>query len=294
MRVYICGVKERWSTERLVEEFSSRGHETEAVELDQTSLEINQGRFLYQGRELQIPDLVLVKRIGRGPMPGMNKRLNFLWWWEQHGAKVFSPTSALSIAFDRIQTNIMVSLLGIPTPETLITENVSRAIGFLREHGRVILRSPNTNEGRRGQEFKLADLDSFNFVLMELIKQNNLPFVIQEYLEEAVTAHHLVLLDGKFVGAYQQREIQQTWQEDIVLSDQIEIVQPRKEEIEAAEKIAQKMELFYADIEILVDRRGRYFFTDLDTYSGYEPVERVAGKPLTVMIADHLLAKVES
>ncbi len=293
MRVYICGVKERWSTERLVEEFTSRGHEVETVELDLASLEINQGRFTYQGRELPNPDLVLVKRIGRGPMPGMNKRLNFLWWWEQHGAKVYSPTSALSIAYDRIQTNIMVNLLGIPAPETLITENVSRAIGFLREHGRVILRSPNTNEGRRAQEFSLSDLDSFNFVLTELIKQNNLPFVIQEYLEDTVAAHHLVLVDGEFVGAYQQREIQQSWREDIVLADQVDIVEPHPQEIEAAAKIASKMELFYAEVEILVDRRGRYFFTDLDTYSGYEPIERVAGKPLTVMIADRLLAKAE-
>ncbi|MBF0256004.1 MAG: ATP-grasp family protein, partial [Gammaproteobacteria bacterium] len=181
LKLAVVGIPGKWSTEALADEIESRTGFRLVVDMAEVSLDLTQGRLLYQGQDLCQLDGLIVKKISARYSPATLDRLELLRLAEAAGVRVFSPAEQILRLINRLSCTLSLHAQQIPMPPTLITEDLDAALQAIRDFGTAILK-PLYSTKARGMALVSAKDKNLKALLAQF-KQENPMIYLQQKLD---------------------------------------------------------------------------------------------------------------
>ena len=217
-------------------------------------------------------------------------RLQILRVFDDMGV-VINPVEGI-LNYSKGHLTLRLRTLGIPHPETLITENVERAYEFassLLDSGRRVVLKPLC----RGRGIGVVMLDrirSRRDLLQFLTWYNRVHgqgvFYLQEYIPNRGFDIRCFVIDGEVVGR-ERRSNPDDFRYNVSLGARAEAFQqPIYDEL--AVEVAEAVGLKIAGIDILPGLDGKAYVLEANCYPGFTALIKATGIPIHERIVDYL------
>ena len=176
--------------------------------------------------------------------------------------------------------------LGIPTPETLITNDPNAARQFIKMNEKTICKAfsatqDNWRETRLVGEQELVNIDSVRFA----------PVIFQSYIEAIYDLRITVVGDDIFPAAIHSQETA------YAVDCRIDIGKARIESVKIPELVQQQLRqlmkmlgLVYGAIDMRLEPDGRYVFLEVNPAGQFHFIETITKQPIAKSLASHLVA----
>jgi len=217
-------------------------------------------------------------------------RLQILRVFDEMGV-VINPVEGI-LNYSKGHLTLRLRTLGLPHPETLITENVERAYEFassLLDSGRRVVLKPLC----RGRGIGVVMLDrirSRRDLLQFLTWYNRVHgqgvFYLQEYIPNRGFDIRCFVIDGEVVGR-ERRSNPDDFRYNVSLGARAEdFQQPIYDEL--AVEVAEAVGLKIAGIDILPGLDGKAYVLEANCYPGFTALIEATGIPIHERIVDYL------
>ena len=217
-------------------------------------------------------------------------RLQILRVFDDMGV-VINPVEGI-LNYSKGHLTLRLRTLGLPHPETLITENVERAYEFassLLDSGRRVVLKPLC----RGRGIGVVMLDrirSRRDLLQFLTWYNRVHgqgvFYLQEYIPNRGFDIRCFVIDGEVVGR-ERRSNPDDFRYNVSLGARAEAFQqPIYDEL--AVEVAEAVGLKIAGIDILPGLDGKAYVLEANCYPGFTALIKATGIPIHERIVDYL------
>ena len=217
-------------------------------------------------------------------------RLQILRVFDDMGV-VINPVEGI-LNYSKGHLTLRLRTLGLPHPETLITENVERAYEFassLLDSGRRVVLKPLC----RGRGIGVVMLDrirSRRDLLQFLTWYNRVHgqgvFYLQEYIPNRGFDIRCFVIDGEVVGR-ERRSNPEDFRYNVSLGARAEAFQqPIYDEL--AVEVAEAVGLKIAGIDILPGLDGKAYILEANCYPGFTALIKATGTPIHERIVDYL------
>ncbi len=202
MRVAVLNSSPRvgWTNRRLLQALANRGFEAHYVLWDAFSAS-NRGacRVQYRGR-CNYFDAVIVRGIGRSISPEiLEYRYTLLELLEKDNIYVINPAHSIRVARNKLSATMKLDECGLPTPETLVTENPAAALRAVKVFNRAVIKPLM---GSLGLGSFLADGVDTAYYVVNLLAELNQPLYIQKYIDKRNNRDiRVFVVDGEVAAA---------------------------------------------------------------------------------------------
>ncbi len=151
-RVVIFADEPDWHCRRLLAAFERRHATTSVVSLRQCGFELGNGGtgVVIPGFETNLPDAALVRNIPNGSFEQVTFRLSILHALRELGMPVANDARAIERCVDKSMTSFLVHRAGIPTPQTLVSEDAARAASWRETQAVEVVAKPLFGAQGRG------------------------------------------------------------------------------------------------------------------------------------------------
>ncbi len=151
-RVVIFADEPDWHCRRLLAAFERRHATTSVVSLRHCGFELGNGGpgVVIPGFEMDPPDAALVRNIPNGSFEQVTFRLSILHALREVGVPVANDARAIERCVDKSMTSFLVHRAGIPTPQTLVSEDAARAASWRETQAVEIVAKPLFGAQGRG------------------------------------------------------------------------------------------------------------------------------------------------
>jgi len=217
-------------------------------------------------------------------------RLQILRVFDEMGVVVNPVESILN--YSKGHLTLKLRSLGLPHPETLITENVEMAYEFaarLLDSGRNVVLKPLCR-GRGVGVVMLDRIRSRRDLLQFLTWYNRVHgqgvFYLQEYIPNRGYDIRCFIIDGEVVGR-EKRSNPGDFRYNVSLGARAEaFTEPIYDEL--AMEVAEAVGLKIAGIDILPGLDGRAYILEANCYPGFTALMEATGIPIHERIVDYL------
>lgn len=149
MRVAVLGSGPGWHTRDLVRALEARGHEGRFLPVDSIVARVGSGPGLaIDATDLGSVDGVLLRTFPRGSLEQIVFRIDALHHLERLGVPVLNPARVIERTVDKFHTSALLEQAGLPTPRTVVAENMDAAMEAFRAMGDVIVKPLFGSNGR--------------------------------------------------------------------------------------------------------------------------------------------------
>jgi len=212
VRIWVAGVPGGWSGKRMVAALENLKIETKLISLSDCSHELLSGRVDCDGEDLSSLDGLVVRKMGDPIDPLTPTRVNLLRRLEGHGVRIFSPAAAIEEANDRYRMSLRLAEIGVPLPETIVTESADEAMSLVEKWERVVIKPLLTSKGR-GMQLLSSD-GAYRLSLKNWSHRGASPYYVQRYVATSRDIG-VAILGNQIVGAYQRVAAPGEWQTTI-------------------------------------------------------------------------------
>jgi tetrahydromethanopterin:alpha-L-glutamate ligase len=152
MRVAIFADEPDWHCRRLLRALERRGATTAVVSLRQCAFRLGgEGvGVAIPGFERSLPDVALVRNIPNGSFEQVTFRLSILHALRELDVPVVNDARAIERCVDKSMTSFLLHRAGIPTPDTLVTEDGKAALSWRETQATDIVAKPLFGAQGRG------------------------------------------------------------------------------------------------------------------------------------------------
>jgi len=149
MDVAILSARRGWHTAELERALCARGHRARVLPFDRLQARIGASpRLSAGGVPLDGVDAVIVRIIPRGSLEQIIFRVDALHRLVRAGIVVLNPPAAIERTVDKYYTSSLLEEAGIPTPRTVVVEQMDDALAAFRELGDVVVKPLFGSNGR--------------------------------------------------------------------------------------------------------------------------------------------------
>ncbi|MEQ8323185.1 MAG: 30S ribosomal protein S6--L-glutamate ligase [Vicingaceae bacterium] len=276
--------KDLYSTRRLVEAVTKRGHE--AVVIDHLKCDIvihKKPHIFYEGEDLVDIDAI-IPRIGASVTyygTAVVRQFEMM--------KVFSAVSSLAItrSRDKLRSLQILSRHGLDMPKTAFTNFSKESNNTLHHIGDapVVIK---LLEGTQGLGVILAESNNAAKSVIEAFGGLKARVILQEFIEESEGADlRAFVVDGKVVGAMKRQALDGEFRSNLHRGGSSVPVKLSRAEKSAALKAAEAMGLKIAGVDMLQSKRGPLVL-EVNSSPGLEGIERATGEDIAGIIVDYI------
>lgn len=213
----------------------------------------------------------------------------------QKGINYWPKAEFLGYA-DKYYGNYMFSVLGVPTPKTVIVNarNLDESAQYVGGFPCVIKKNYSSQglgvdlvHSRR--EIKKFIKKSYNKININKYPYSRIVFVLQEFISEASGSDYRVLcVDKKIVGVI-KRSSRDSFKANVSLGGKAEYVKdPDRELIILAKRIIKKTGIFFGGIDFIKSKEG-YMAIEINLSAQFKGFEEATGVNVAGRIVDGLL-----
>ncbi len=277
--------KELYSTSRLVEACSERGHDVRVIDTLRCYMTIASQRptIHYKGEELRGYDAI-IPRIGASiTFYGTAVVRQF----EMMGVNTLNESEAISRSRDKLRSLQLLARKGIGLPVTGFAHSTMYTKDLISQVGGVPL-VVKLLEGTQGLGGVLADTQNAAESIIEAFRGLKEQILVQEYIKEAKGADLRCMVVGNKVIASMIRQGAKAEQHvQLHKGHKLSMVKLTPEERSTAVRSAKIMGLSVAGVDILRSNHGPVVL-DVNSSPELEEIENSTGKDVAGAIIDHI------
>ncbi|HEY8402635.1 MAG TPA: 30S ribosomal protein S6--L-glutamate ligase [Cytophagaceae bacterium] len=278
-----------YSTRRLVEAATNRGHDVRVLDHLKCYVGIEAGNpTLYYNKE-QITDIdAIIPRIGASvTFYGAAIVTQF------EMMQVFSavPSQAIVRSRDKLRSLQLLSKAGIGVPKTAFASQSKDVENIIQQVGGtpVVIK---LLEGTQGIGVVLAESKKAAKSVIEAFYGLKANILIQEFIQEANGADiRAFVVDGEVVGAFKRQGTDADFRSNLHRGGKGEPIELTQEEQDAALNAARVLDLSIAGVDMLRSARGPLII-EVNSSPGLEGIEKITGVDIASKIVEFVERKV--
>ncbi|MDZ7754221.1 MAG: RimK family alpha-L-glutamate ligase [Gammaproteobacteria bacterium] len=280
-----------WHGAHLRAAFAGHGCESRFVTLNDCSIVLRTGM-----PEVRIPGFrgapaaAFVRGVAGGTLEEVVFRLNVLHALKAAGTRVYNDGRAIERSVDKGLTSFLLAGAGIPTPHTRVTADPATATAFVEDElraGHTVVSKPlfgSQGKGvvRIGRVADLPDAEAANGV-----------WYLQRFVASAGPEPEdwrLFIIGGRTVAA--MRRSSGSWPTNVACGAQCHAAVPAVEAAELAERATRVLDMDYAGVDLLRDRRGAWWLIEVNSIPAWRGLEEATGIDVAGLLAADLLDRI--
>ncbi|HEU4915128.1 MAG TPA: 30S ribosomal protein S6--L-glutamate ligase [Acidimicrobiia bacterium] len=273
-----------YSTSRLREAATERGHEVAVVDYLRCYMEISARRpkILYRGEEVR-PDAVIPRIGATYTFYGAAVVLQF----EMAGVFTLNDSQAISRSRDKLRSLQLLSRAGVDLPTTSFAHSTQDIDGLLEVVGGppVVVK---LLEGTQGLGVVLAETRKAADSVISAFRQLDANILVQEYVKEARGADiRAFVVGGKVVAAMKRQGPPGEFRSNLHRGGHAEVIKLSASERATAVRAAKTMGLNVAGVDLIQSDVGPMVL-EVNSSPGLEGIEAASGVDIAAAIMEFI------
>ena len=272
----VIGIPGKWSTETLADAVESETGFRLVVDMADVTLDLERQALNAGGHNLCELDALIVKKISAVYSPGTLDRLELLRVAENAGVRVFSPADSMLRLIKRLSCTVTLGNVGIPMPETRVTEDIDAAVAAVREFGSAVFK-PLYSTKARGM--CIIDADQPPETLEQAVhafRQDNPMMYIQRRIDLPGRDLGMVFLGGEYLGTYARVPQGDAWNTTIHSGGRYEAYAPPADLIQLALRAQAPFGMDFTTVDVAETAEGPIVF-EVSAFGGFRGALEGAG-----------------
>lgn len=287
-----------WTANALIQEARKRGFETCCPDLGKLETCIR-GNIHHIADDLDISELdsIIIRDMGPGKNEAHIFRFDVLQELEENGKIMINPPAAIQNAANKFHASCLIAKAGIPTPETLLTQNTDTAIKVIEKLEDVVIKPIFGYKGigiKRIKDEKILGPDGVREcteiydLVSSYIEEKGIVY-IQEFIENPGQDIRAFVVNGKVIGAIYRKAPDGWWLNNLSQGGTPKECRLTAEQENMCLKAAEAIGAVYAGVDLIESEEGYYVLEVNATPSG-------AGiyRSLNINVAEHILDTIEN
>ena len=275
-----------YSTKRLVEEATARGHEVTVVKYKNCYLSLDEKHpdVFYNGNKLGQFDAIL-PRISNSMT---NYGCAIVRQFEMQGVWTVSSSIAITRARNKLRAAQLLTKAGIDTPRTFVSRNTTDIDALLDHIGVPMIIKLAT--GTHGNGVVLADTKKAAKSALQafyLYNEDGTNILLQEYIKESAGIDIRAFVVGsKVVASMKRQSLDDDFRSNLHKGGEGTAVKLTDEERKIAVRAAKAMGLHVAGVDLMRSSRGP-LIREVNASPGFG-IERVTGRNVAKPIIEYI------
>ena len=275
-----------YSTKRLVEEATARGHEVTVVKYKNCYLSLDEKHpdVFYNGNKLGQFDAIL-PRISNSMT---NYGCAIVRQFEMQGVWTVSSSIAITRARNKLRAAQLLTKAGIDTPRTFVSRNTTDIDALLDHIGVPMIIKLAT--GTHGNGVVLADTKKAAKSALQafyLYNEDGTNILLQEYIKESAGIDIRAFVVGsKVVASMKRQSLDDDFRSNLHKGGEGTAVKLTDEERKIAVRAAKAMGLHVAGVDLMRSSRGPLIL-EVNASPGFG-IERVTGRNVAKPIIEYI------
>ena len=275
-----------YSTKRLVEEATARGHEVTVVKYKNCYLSLDEKHpdVFYNGNKLGQFDAIL-PRISNSMT---NYGCAIVRQFEMQGVWTVSSSIAITRARNKLRAAQLLTKAGIDTPRTFVSRNTTDIDALLDHIGVPMIIKLAT--GTHGNGVVLADTKKAAKSALQafyLYNEDGTNILLQEYIKESAGIDIRAFVVGsKVVASMKRQSLDDEFRSNLHKGGEGTAVKLTDEERKIAVRAAKAMGLHVAGVDLMRSSRGPLIL-EVNASPGFG-IERVTGRNVAKPIIEYI------
>ena len=284
-RLVIFADQPDWHTKRLVAALRNRGATAEVRSLKNCMFVLGNGGpgIAVPGFGTELPEAVLVRTIASGTFEQVTLRLSFLHALAMLGVPVINDARAIERCVDKSMTSFMLHRAGIPTPDTLVTEDDSSGRRRLAAARAEWVQKPLFGaQGRGLARLTPEDLPSSAEIYAGV-----------HYLQRFVGRNdtwrdfRVMVVGGQPIAA--MARYGQSWITNVRQGARCERIALSNRLADLSLAAVAAVGAHYAGVDLIEDHDGSLLVLEVNSMPAWKGLQSVAAFDIAARIADHVL-----
>ncbi len=273
-----------YSTKRLKQEASSRGHKVQVIDYSKCYITVERGNPVvrYKGRELRDIDVIIPRISARLTKYGSSIVRQF------EMQNVFTTASSIAIvrSRDKLRSMQLLSKAGVGIPKTVFVRETADFDDVLKQVGGapVIIK---VARGTHGNGVVLAETGKAALAVMQAFYVEGVNFLVQEFIAESAGVDiRALVVNGKVVASMLRQSLDDDFRSNLHQGGEGIDVKLTAEERRTAQKAAKAMGLSIAGVDMMRSDHGPRVL-EVNASPGFA-IEKVTGKNVAKSIIDYV------
>lgn len=273
-----------YSTKRMVEVASKRGHNVRVINYASCYVTLEKGKPVvnYRGEEIENVDAI-IPRIASGLTKYGSAIVR-----QFEMQNVFTTASSIAINRSRDKLRVMQILAkaDVGIPKTVFARETADFEGVLEQVGGapVIIK---VARGTHGNGVVLAETRKAALAVMQAFYVEGVNFLVQEYIEESAGADiRVIVVNGKVVASMKRQSLDDDFRSNLHQGGEGKAVKLTDDEKRVAQKAAKAMGLPVCGVDIIRSKRGPLVL-EVNCSPG-SSIEKVTGRDVITPVIEYI------
>jgi RimK family alpha-L-glutamate ligase len=232
--------------------------------------------------ELDAVDVVLPRIIPSGSLEQIIFRVDALHRLEDRGSRVINSPRAIERTVDKLWTTALLEQCGIPTPETVVCDDIEEAFAVFRALGDVIVKPLF---GSMGLGMVRVSDEEMAYRVFRTLEQIRGIYYLQRTIDHDGADIRAFVIGGKIVGAIERRAA--GWRTNLARGGTARSVQLTPQLAMLAIRAAAAVGAEYAGVDLLTARDGLTYVLEVNGIPGWQGLQEATGIDVAGLLVDH-------
>ena len=284
MRLAVLAARTGWHTQQLERAAADRGHECSVLPYEGLVATIGLAAGLRsRSTDLDGVDAVLARIIPSGSLEQIIFRVDALHRLEDRGIRVMNSPRAIERTVDKFWTSTLLEQCGIPTPETIICDNMEEATAAFRVLGDVIVKPLF---GSMGLGMVRVSDEEMAFRVFRTIEQIRGVYYLQRTIEHDGVDIRAFVIGGRVVAAIERRG--PGWRTNLARGGTARSVSLPARLNGLAVRAAAAVGADYAGVDLLAGKDGTVYVLEVNGIPGWKGLQEATGLDVAGSLLDFL------
>lgn len=192
-------------------------------------------------------------------------------------------SEAISNAYSKIRTGILLRANGIRTPKTIFVNNLKHADVVLQKLSKDMKYVIKLDKGSQGKQVSIVTGIAEAKSVLDTIGSMNKQIIIQEFIENSGSDIRVLVLGDQVIGAYERKAGNQELRNNISTGGEGVNFELSDEEKEFCIKAAKSVQLNFAGIDLMKGDDGKLYCIEVNHCPGMG-VQKFMGNSITSSI----------
>ena len=275
-----CG----WHCERLTRAFAGRACRVTRVALTECEFGTRDHGVVLPGFERAPPDGVFVRGVPAGSLESVVFFLDVLHALGESGILVYNGARMIERSVDKTMTSFLLRRAKVPTPPAWSFARADRAREFAARRvrsGATLVWKPVF--GSQGKGLRLLGRDA----PMPDFEEEDQVYYFQEFIESrgaGFSDFRVFVIGGRAVAGMER--IGATWINNVANGASCRGAEISPEMAALAERAVAAIGMFYAGVDLIHDREGRWWVTEVNSIPAWRGLQGVATTNIAACIVE--------
>ena len=284
MQIVVLAARTGWHTHQLARAAAEGGHQAVVLPYEGLVASIGQASGLRsRSTELDGADVVLARIIPSGSLEQIIFRVDALHRLEDRGVSVINSPRTIERTVDKFWTSALLEQCGIPTPETVVCENVEEAFAGFRALGDVIVKPLF---GSMGLGMVRVSDEEMAFRVFRTIEQIRGVYYLQRTIDHEGADIRAFVIGGRVIGAIERRAA--GWRTNLARGGRARSISLPDDWSALAVRAAAAVGADYAGVDLLAGRDGTTYVLEVNGIPGWKGLQEATGLDVAARLVDHL------